>query len=108
MFVLFRLVLSERQWLVPYVGGGWTRIYYREKIESQSTARGYADGNFAKVGIQILLDGMDPSSANSLYLDYGVEHTYLFFEVRKTTAKLDDTVYDLGGVGLLAGLLFEF
>lgn len=108
VFFLGRLVFSERQWLVPYAGGGWTRLYYREKIESQGTARGYADGHFVKAGIQILLDGIDASAANSLYLDYGVDHTYLFFEVQKITAKLDGTPYDLGGAGLLAGLLFEF
>lgn len=108
LFGTVRLIFSESQWLVPYIGGGWTRIYYREEIEFQGIARGYVDGYFAKAGIQILLDGLDQSAANSLYLDYGVEHTYLFFEAQKSKAEVHNTPYDLGGVSLLAGLLFEF
>ncbi|HYA86057.1 MAG TPA: hypothetical protein VEI57_03190, partial [Nitrospirota bacterium] len=33
-FILFRGLVSENQWLVPYVGGGYTRMYYQEKIEN--------------------------------------------------------------------------
>lgn len=108
VFALGRLIFSESQWLVPYAGAGWTRIYYREEIEYQNIVRGYADGYITKAGIQLLLDEIDPAAANSLYLDYGVEHTYLFFEVQKITAKVDNTPYDLGGLSLLLGLLFEF
>ena len=43
-FILLRGVFSERQWLVPYAGGGWTRMYYQEKIEFQDTIKGYTDG----------------------------------------------------------------
>jgi hypothetical protein len=30
VFVLVRGVINENQWLVPYIGGGWTRMYYHE------------------------------------------------------------------------------
>jgi hypothetical protein len=110
-FILFRGVFSEEQWLVPYAGGGWTRIYYREKIENQGIARGSTDGYHGRAGIQLLLDGIDASAANSLYLEYGVEHTYVFVEAQSITAKIDDATgasVNLGGVSYLAGLLFEF
>ncbi len=110
-FVLFRGVFSEDQWVVPYVGGGWTRMYYREKIENQATVRGSTDGYHGRAGIQLLLDGIDPKAATSFYLDYGVHHTYLFVEVQSIRAKVNDATgvsVDLGGTSYLAGLLFEF
>jgi hypothetical protein len=115
-FVLLRGVFSEGQWIVPYVGGGWTRMYYREKIENQATVRGSTDGYHGRAGIQLLLDNIDPSAASKFYLDYGVHHTYLFFEAQSSTAKIDTISattsqienIDLGGVSYLAGLLFEF
>jgi len=115
-FVLFRGVFSEGQWIVPYVGGGWTRLYYRERIENQATVRGYTDGYHGRAGLQLLLDNIDPSASGKFYLDYGVHHTYLFFEAQSITAKIDAISattsqienIDLGGVSYLAGLLFEF
>lgn len=110
-FVLFRGVLKEDQWLVPYVGGGWTRMYYSEKIDYQDTVTGFADGYHVRGGVQLLLDGMDPDAATSMLLDYGIYHTYLFVEAERTSAKIDTVSsgsVDLGGTSFFAGLLFEF
>jgi hypothetical protein len=110
-FVLFRGVFNEHQWLVPYVGGGWTRMFYREEVVGQNVARGTADGYHTRAGLQILLDGLDPSAANSFFLDYGVDHTYLFLEAESTHVTVDDVSgnsVNLGGTSFLGGLLFEF
>jgi hypothetical protein len=115
-FILLRGVFSEGQWLVPYVGGGWTRMYYREKVEFQEDVKGYTDGYHGRAGIQLLLDGLDQDAANSFYLEYGVHHTYLFFEAQYTRAMIDTVAtattpsekINLGGTSFLAGLLFEF
>jgi hypothetical protein len=108
VFVLVRGIISEKQWLVPYVGGGWTTIYYREKIQDQSSVRGSADGYHVRGGLQLLLDGIDRSAANSLFLDFGVYHTYFFVEAERTAAKDKASSTDLGGTSYLMGLLFEF
>ena len=110
-FLLLRGVFSEEQWLVPYIGGGWTRMYYREKIEFQGSVKGFADGAHGRAGLQFLLDGLDQSAANSFYLEHGVMHTYLFFEAQRTRAMIDTVAgesVNLGGTSYLAGLLFEF
>ncbi len=107
-FVLLRGLVSENQWIVPYVGGGYTKMFYREQVEGQSTVRGSANGYHARGGLQFLLDGLDRSAANSLYMDYGIFHTYLFIEAEKTTAKVKSVSVDIGGTSYLAGLLFEF
>ena len=110
-FVLFRGIISEDQWLVPYVGGGWTRIYYRDEVKYQDTIKGSTDGYHGRAGIQLLLDGLDESAANGLFLDYGIHHTYLFFEAQVSQALINTTTgesVNLGGTSFLAGLLFEF
>jgi hypothetical protein len=108
VFMLLRGIVSEGQWLVPYVGGGFTRIYYQEKVEGQGTASGRADGYHYRAGLQLLLDGMDPDAANSLFMDYGVYHTYFFVEAEKTHAVVKSVSTDIGGTAYLMGLLFEF
>jgi hypothetical protein len=107
-FVLLRGVINEDQLLVPYVGGGFTRIYYREKIEDQATARGHADGYHVRGGLQLSLDFIDRSAQNRMYIDYGVYHTYLFVETEYNRAVVKSVKTDLGGTAYLVGLLFEF
>lgn len=116
VFVLFRGVFFEEQWIVPYAGGGWSRFYYREKIENQATVRGSADGYHGRAGLALLLDAIDPKAANNLFLEYGIQHSYLFIEVQSSTALVDTVAsgsmpgveVNLGGTMYLAGLLFEF
>jgi hypothetical protein len=107
-FVLLRGVVNENQWLVPYVGGGYTRIYYQDKVEGQGLSRGAANGYHYRGGLQLLLDGIDRDAANNMYLEYGVYHTYFFAEVEKTVAKVKSVSTDIGGEAYLFGLLFEF
>jgi hypothetical protein len=111
VFVLVRGVFNETQWLVPYFGGGWTRIYYKEEVQDQSTARGFADGYHGRGGLQLLLDRFDQSAATNMYQNFGVFHTYLFVEAEYTHAMADTNTggsVNLGGTSWLAGLLFEF
>lgn len=113
VFVLVRGLFNEKQWIVPYAGGGWTRMFYREEVEHQGVVRGSVNGYHARGGIQFLLDALDPHAANNLYRDYGIYHTYLFLEGKHTRAMVDtvDTPsrsVNLGGTSWLGGLLFEF
>ena len=109
-FVLVRGVFSERQWLVPYAGGGWTRMYYQEKVEGQAKIRGSADGYHGRAGLQLLLDNMDLRAASNLHTDYGIFHSYLFFEAQYIRAMINDvsgSSINLGGNSYFVGLRFE-
>jgi hypothetical protein len=108
VFVLLRGVWSEDQWVVPYAGGGYTSMYYQEKIESQGTVNGSVDGYHARGGLQFLLDGLDGSAAHGMYQDYGVQHTYLFGEVEYIHAVERSGSVNLGGTAYYMGFLFEF
>lgn len=110
-FVLFRAAFREKQLFVPYIGGGWSRMYYREKTEAQGTARGFADGYHGRAGLQILLDDADSIAARNLATDFGIYHTYFFLEAQNSSAKTNDVngrSVDLGGTSYFFGLLFEF
>jgi len=109
VFVLARGIFSEDQLLVPYIGGGWTRMFYRQTIDGQGgEVRGSADGYHFRGGLQLCLDQLDESAANNMYSDYSVYHTYFFIEAEQTQAKVKSSSQDLGGTAYLLGLLFEF
>ena len=111
LFVLARGVFSEDQWVVPYAGGGWTRMFYRQKVEDQGKTQGSVNGYHVRGGVQLLLDRLESDAANDLYLDFGVHHTYLFLEARHTRAKAGTVPagsVNIGGTSYLGGLLFEF
>jgi hypothetical protein len=111
VFVLARGVFSENQVLIPYAGGGWTRMYYREKVQYQGDIKGSTDGYHFRAGLQLVLDSMDPRAASNMFMDYGVFHSSLFLEARSIRAMITDlngTSVNLGGTSWLGGLLFEF
>jgi len=97
---------DDTQLFVPYAGLGLTTAYYRQEIESQSNRDGRTDlGYNARVGVQLLLDRLDPGSARSLSANGRVQ-TYLTLEAQWFTTEVDNT--DLGGVTYLLGLRFEW
>ncbi len=116
VYALYRAVFKEDQLIVPYAGGGWTRMFYQEKIQDQSTIKGSADGYHGRAGIQILLDNADITASNNLFKDFGIRHTYLVLEVEysrvmtntQATAASPSRSVNLGGTSYLGGLLFEF
>jgi hypothetical protein len=112
LFVLLRGVFTENQWVVPYAGGGVTRLFYSEEVSGQRAVNGSVDGYHARGGLQFLLDVLDQRAANNMYLDYGIHHTYLFIEAEYTRAVVNATSSapetNLGGTAYLGGLLFEF
>jgi hypothetical protein len=111
VFILARGVFSENQWLIPYAGGGWTRMYYKEEVQYQGIVRGSTDGSHARAGLQIVLDGADTRAASNMYHDYGIFHSSVFIETRITRAMINDltgTSVNLGGTSYLMGILLEF
>jgi hypothetical protein len=111
VFVVLRGVFTKNQWVVPYVGGGWTRMYYQEELSLQPTVRGYADGSLVRGGLQFLLDALDERAATNMLREYGIYHTYFFMEGQRTRAMINSVAgesINLGGTSVLGGLLFEF
>lgn len=100
-----RGIFHQDQWLVPYVGAGWSRLNYRVEVEQQSDSSGAADGHQYRAGLQLLLDNLEKSAAANLN-DVGIANTYFFLEAQRTEVSLEGV--ELGGTAYLGGLRFEF
>lgn len=110
-FVLGRLLFSEDQLLVPYLGAGYTRLFYRDKVSGGETTKVSVNGFHARAGMQVLLDRLEEDASRSLYHDFGIHHTYLFAEGKYLDARADRASggsVNLGGTSVLGGFLFEF
>jgi hypothetical protein len=105
LYVLWRGVFFEEQWVVPYVGGGATRVYYRQAVENQATVRGKVNGDHVRAGLQFLLDWIDTGSASG-FEEEGVDNTYLTVEALSFSAEIAGI--ELGGESAMIGLAFEF
>ncbi|HHS84067.1 MAG TPA: hypothetical protein ENK38_03960 [Gammaproteobacteria bacterium] len=108
LFALVRGVFSENQWLVPYLGAGWTRVYYEQDIRGQEKRRGAATGTHIRAGLQLLLDNIDRSTAWGFYESFGVNNSYFFLEMQRSSVEIGSNPVELGGTSYQVGLLFEF
>ncbi|MGA1844735.1 MAG: hypothetical protein ACMUIS_09265 [bacterium] len=116
-----RLRFSPDQFIVPYVGGGVDYSYFKQRATYtdpntdeilESALHNHRSGFHANAGFQVLLNRIGPDSAERFDEKFGVNATYLTFEVRYTdltnfdSIKEDET--DLSGWFYYVGLLFEF
>lgn len=108
VFVLGRFVFKEDQLLVPYAGGGWTRMFYKQDIEGQDDVDGHEDGWHLRGGLQLLLNGLQPGYARRADRQFGLNNTYLFLEYMKLKVEDGTTNADLGGDVFTLGVLLEF
>jgi hypothetical protein len=108
IFVLFRGTFSPGQLVVPYIGGGWSRVYYKQKITNQSNIDGAENGTHYRAGIQFLINNINKKAASQLKKSYGVQNSYFFLEVAELDVKTDSTNVEIGGTSYLAGFLMEF
>ena len=92
---------SQDQLVVPYIGVGVTRSYYKQKIELQPDRTGTSDlGTIVRVGLQLSLVRLGAKSGSQ------IQRSYLFVEAQRFTTEVDDI--DLGGDVFLLGFRFEF
>lgn len=106
--ISYRFLFDEDQVIVPYIGGGYTHLIYREKINDNKISGDLA-GYHARGGLQVLLDYFDSEMAKDFYSEWKVSNTYLTFEA--VYSKIDDfgkKDTDLGGLGYMAGIRFEY
>ena len=107
VYVKLRGVLQSDQLFVPYVGGGWTEIFYQQKIANQSDVEGHASGYHFKGGVEMLLDNFDPYAARASRKT-GIYHTRLFVEAEHSKVESDKTSVDIGGRSIWLGIRIDF
>ncbi len=100
--------------LAPYVRFALERYnWWITNGAGATTQTGATNGWSAALGLCLLLDFLDPDAAREMDRNAGINHTYLFTEVRKT--KVDDfgsstswNLSDRGNQSWAFGLLFVF
>jgi hypothetical protein len=115
LFLTYRFDLLADRYRIPfapYARVALERYHWWTGGDGAGSEKGATNGWSATGGLAFLLDVVDPQMARELDLDTGVNHTYLFFEVRKSF--IDDfgssRSWDLSddGLGWAGGLLFVF
>jgi hypothetical protein len=109
LYIIYQLEFENNQLLVPYFGGGYTHITYDHAVEGQDRALGGTDGYHSRAGVKLLLNSLEPNSANKLYKEWGVAHTYFLIEGQYAhVSGLEDSSVDLGGSSFFGGIQFDF
>ncbi len=106
LFVLYRAIFNEQQIFVPYIGAGISEASYKQTILNQDEVEGDADGHHWRLGLQILLDKTEVSSASNLNEESGIDNSYFIIELQETDIEIDNI--PLGGTALSIGFTFEF
>ena len=105
--VLYRFISNEDQFIVPFLGGGYTHLFYRLKFIDDRRS-GDQFGYHVRGGFQILLDRLEPEKADNI-LVWGIDNSYLFFEaIYSSVDNFGSENIDLGGWAFFGGLLLEF
>ncbi|MBI5014519.1 MAG: right-handed parallel beta-helix repeat-containing protein [Deltaproteobacteria bacterium] len=108
-YLLLNLRWREGQWLVPFVAGGYTRVYYWSAVDNGAKVRGHVAGYHGRVGLKLLLNGLDPTSARHARDRLGLQRTFLVVEAQRAQLKNGDHVEDaLGGTSYFGSLSLEF
>lgn len=109
VYGLYQFRGSEEQVVVPYVGAGLTRHYYRLNVDGGDDVRGHLSGYLARAGVRVALDRFEPRRSGRARARVGLSHTYL--SVEGEYSRVDDfgkESANLGGWALYAGAVFDF
>ncbi len=120
LLAVYRFDVLANRWhipLVPYVKAGLTyTFWWIRKGNGDVASDGGSDasgGNFGwqvNLGLALRLDILEPNAAKSLDVNAGVNHSYIFFEMKHLAADGFGSAkaLDVGATTWLAGLAFEF
>jgi hypothetical protein len=104
---IYKFQYKDGQTIVPYVEGGAGYYTFGEFRDDSSSPRfGGALTTVAAVGLNVLLDWIDPQSIRNLDSEYGINHIYLSFEARQVVGL--NKSYDFTSSILNAGFVMQF
>ncbi len=104
-----RLDVLPRKLGIPFLLAakvGWQWAFWDTSTGAQNDASGWSTGLLYAGQLALDLDSFDSAAARSLDEEWGINHSYLFFEIYRfspTSASLP-----IGGTGWVLGLGFNF
>ncbi len=121
-YLVYRADQAARAWhlpIVPYGKLGLSYVFWSiadgngagtRSVDPVGKGSGGTAGWYGALGLQLLLDVLDPGAARALDGEVGVNHTYLFLEAAhfEQTGLGKKNVLQVGDSTWFAGLMFEF
>ncbi len=105
--LLYRFQYWDTQLFVPFVeGGGMYAPIVELRDDTKAPRYGGAPAAVAAGGLNVLLDGLDPTSILHLDADYGINHVWLTLQYRQIIGVKKDL--DISSNLISAGLSFDF
>lgn len=97
---MYQLRYFDAQPIVPFVGFEAQQIHYRF-AEYSELGSGWTLSTGPTFGVMLLMNWMEPSAAHNLWVDAGINRTYLVAEMKMMTAGLpelsvEDAAYYFG------------
>ena len=106
-FAIYRFEYVRRQWIVPFVNGGFTYYGMAEKRDDDQPMKfAGAEGVGGGGGLHFSISRIDPAGAFTLDREYGVADMWFTVEARVTKG-LDADV-DFTGETISAGITVDF
>ena len=106
-FAIYRFEYARRQWIVPYVNGGFTYYGMAEKRDDDQPMR-YAGSEAVGGGggLHFSISRLDPAGAFTLDREYGVADMWLTVDARVMQGL--DTDVDFSGETISVGITVDF
>jgi hypothetical protein len=100
--IRYQARFKEQQFIVPMIGFNYEKVSYHLVTEGT----GSLDISGPVLGIEVLLNSLDPDSSTAFYFDMGILKTYFVLEARLLEG--DDGVMDVSGLSWFFGVRMEF
>lgn len=104
---IYRLELSDRQWLAPYVSGGASYYILAEtRDDSKTPSVTGTPAAYGAGGLLISISHWDRGTRHTLWTEYGIANMWLSLEYKVTQASSQDL--DVSSNAFNVGLTFDF
>lgn len=106
----YRFNFFDRQYVYPYIGGGYQYLYFSENPDLRDSTHGGKHGWQAKGGLLLHLDPLDKNAAFKMDKNWKINNTYFDLGVRYMAVPAFGSKggIDFSGISFLGGLTFEF
>jgi hypothetical protein len=105
----YRFKFSKSQYVVPYINGGIVGAYYRESIENQGDDDGLTYGYEGILGVRFDIGTFAPQDMADFTRNTSVKNVFAFVEGSYSRIdRFGSQDFDLGGIGIMAGVELAF
>ncbi len=107
--IRYRFQFQPLQSFIPYLGVGFVGGYYKETLEGGSKNDGFTYGIEGLAGCRLNMMAVTPQGMTDFSRNTGAKNVFLFLEGNYSRIdRLGSQDFDLGGLGLTAGVEIQY